>query len=42
MLGATYDLEVGGLAFDALIRDYFRKVFMDTYKVNFLCTVADI
>ncbi|MCP9258980.1 hypothetical protein DINM_001965 [Dirofilaria immitis] len=34
VLGATYDLEVGGLAFDDVIRDYFSKLFYDTYKVD--------
>lgn len=33
VLGATYDLGVGGLAFDAIIRDYFAEVFHQTYKV---------
>ncbi|VDO42902.1 unnamed protein product, partial [Onchocerca flexuosa] len=34
VLGATYDLEVGGLAFDDVIRDYFSKLFYDTYKID--------
>uniref|UniRef100_A0A915CCZ8 Uncharacterized protein n=2 Tax=Parascaris univalens TaxID=6257 RepID=A0A915CCZ8_PARUN len=34
MVGATFDLEVGGLAFDSVLRDHFRKVFMETYKVD--------
>ncbi|EFO21220.2 hypothetical protein LOAG_07269 [Loa loa] len=34
ILGATYDLEVGGLAFDDVIRDYFSKLFYDTYKID--------
>ncbi|VDK65564.1 unnamed protein product [Onchocerca ochengi] len=34
VLGATYDLEVGGLAFDNVIRDYFSKLFYDTYKID--------
>uniref|UniRef100_A0A1I8EI82 DnaK protein n=1 Tax=Wuchereria bancrofti TaxID=6293 RepID=A0A1I8EI82_WUCBA len=34
VLGATYDLEVGGLAFDDVIREYFSKLFYDTYKID--------
>ncbi|KAL4001834.1 Hsp70 family protein [Acanthocheilonema viteae] len=34
VLGATFDLEVGGLAFDDVIRDYFSKLFYDTYKID--------
>ncbi|CAG9535600.1 unnamed protein product [Cercopithifilaria johnstoni] len=34
VLGATFDLEVGGLAFDDVIRDYFSKLFSDTYKID--------
>ncbi|KHN76490.1 Uncharacterized protein C30C11.4 [Toxocara canis] len=34
IIGATFDLEVGGLAFDSVLRDHFRKVFMETYKMD--------
>uniref|UniRef100_A0A915Q5H5 Uncharacterized protein n=1 Tax=Setaria digitata TaxID=48799 RepID=A0A915Q5H5_9BILA len=34
VLGATYDLEVGGLAFDNVIRDYFNRLFYETYKLD--------
>ncbi|VDK85292.1 unnamed protein product [Litomosoides sigmodontis] len=34
VLGATFDLEVGGLAFDDILRDYFSKLFYDTYKMD--------
>ncbi|VDM97056.1 unnamed protein product [Thelazia callipaeda] len=34
MLGSTYDLEVGGLAFDDIIRDYFCKLFRENYKID--------
>ncbi|TKR68036.1 hypothetical protein L596_024085 [Steinernema carpocapsae] len=34
MLGASYDLSVGGLHFDALIRNYFREMFLEKYKID--------
>ncbi|KAK0417954.1 hypothetical protein QR680_013296 [Steinernema hermaphroditum] len=34
MLGATYDLSVGGLHFDALIRNYFREAFLEKYRID--------
>ncbi|VDN25248.1 unnamed protein product [Gongylonema pulchrum] len=37
VLGTTYDLGVGGLAFDALLRDHFTELFKQKYKVlNFV------
>ncbi|CAJ0941927.1 unnamed protein product, partial [Mesorhabditis belari] len=34
MLGTTYDHDVGGLWFDAMIREHFRKEFLEKYKVD--------
>lgn len=34
VVGAAFDLDVGGLQFDALLREHFRKVFKETYKMD--------
>uniref|UniRef100_A0A0N5CE53 Heat shock 70 kDa protein 4L n=1 Tax=Strongyloides papillosus TaxID=174720 RepID=A0A0N5CE53_STREA len=34
VLGYTYDTEVGGLYFDDCIREHFRKMFMEKYKID--------
>ncbi|CAJ0587031.1 unnamed protein product, partial [Mesorhabditis spiculigera] len=34
MLGTAFDLDVGGLWFDGLLRDHFRKEFSDKYKID--------
>ncbi|KAK5976164.1 Heat shock protein 4 [Trichostrongylus colubriformis] len=34
MLGSTYDLSVGGLWLDDLIRDSFRQMFQQTYGID--------
>lgn len=34
MLGATFDLEVGGIWFDKLIADHFREEFITKFKVD--------
>jgi heat shock protein len=34
ILGAAYDLSVGGLHFDAVIRDSFAEQFKGTYKID--------
>lgn len=34
MLNTTYDLEAGGIWFDALIREHFRQEFQAKYKID--------
>lgn len=34
ILGAAHDLNVGGIYFDSLLRDYFTDLFKDKYRIN--------
>lgn len=34
ILGSTFDLSVGGLYFDAVIRDHFRQELIQNYKID--------
>ncbi|CEF67335.1 Heat shock protein 4 [Strongyloides ratti] len=34
IVGYTYDTDVGGLYFDSSIREHFRKMFVEKYKIN--------
>jgi molecular chaperone DnaK (HSP70) len=34
VLGSAFDLSVGGLAFDIILREHFRTMFINQFKID--------